>query len=288
MNVILFLLLSLYEPKVLHGDIVVSMQMNDKLLITGNYKGQVDIWDLTKYEKIKTIDVNKNCTIHSLIFDDRFLIFGTEGAIYIHDIKTLDLIHKFETNFAIYSLAINGNLLASGNECGCIQLWNLKNFTQSRMLILGLSGVNFLKFSPNGKMLAGINNNSVGKIWEISSQKERVLLEKCDWVGDFSKDGKFFAYGTIYGEIRLLNLISGEIKISESFNASMLGKRFYAISFFPEVKGFYCDGTFLCLDNTRGNWFLSEQQFPLNYICVYENCLACSKYTGDIFIFKLK
>lgn len=124
-----------------------SISFDGKQLFTTNNNGQINIWDLKTGKKIQTLGKLKN--------------------------KLLSV-----------ASSIDGNLIASGNQDGGVELNNLSNKT-SIYLEGHTSKVYSLDFSPDSRFLISASEDETTKIWNCKTGKEvasLISLDETDWV----------------------------------------------------------------------------------------------------------
>lgn len=111
----------------------------------------------------------------------------------------------------IYTLAFspNGDILATGDGNGFIQIWNIKNQQQLAMLKGHSRGVRSVVFSPDGQFLASGGEDSIVKLWDIEKKECLYILEgHTNWVRSiaFSLNNRFLATGSSDLTIRLWDI----------------------------------------------------------------------------------
>ena len=117
----------------------------------------------------------------------------------------------------------DGNVLATGNENGTTQLWDVTKRRQIGTSIHGNSGsVQSLAFSPDGKYIAVAENYGVTQVWNISNRREiarlvvhdskqmRTLNATATSSVAFSPTG-ILVTGSYDGLIRLWNVSTGRL-----------------------------------------------------------------------------
>jgi WD40 repeat protein len=106
----------------------------------------------------------------------------------------------------------DGKLLASGGQDHTIELWDVADRREWRLLGGHSGGVNSLAFSPNGKILASGSDDKTVKLWDVTSGRElRTLNEHSSGVVSiaFSPDGKVLASSGYDSKIIVSDTASG-------------------------------------------------------------------------------
>lgn len=114
-----------------------------------------------------------------------------------------------------YALAIhpNGYILASGNDKGRIQFWNLKTATFESEFYPHQEAITGLIFTPDGKQIITSSKGKTVKIWDLRSGKlVKELIGHQDEIRAIalSPDAQTLASGGKDG-VRIWNLATGEL-----------------------------------------------------------------------------
>jgi len=172
----------------------------------------------------------EGCSIHCLAFSNsgKLLASGNtysyrdEGVnVYVWDVSHRELIHRFAGHQkTVLSLAFEPKerMLASGDEEGKVQVWNL---TSGKLLFVAiLSGqISTLAFNPDGKILAvGTSEKKYGSkskeiiIIDVHSGKALVNLEVSDEVLRvmFTTDGRQLLSACKNGKVYLWDVETAE------------------------------------------------------------------------------
>jgi len=116
-------------------------------------------------------------------------------VIRFWDIESKTEIFSTQGTSAAYSP--DGQILATGNKYGTIQLWNAGSWTKITSLEGGhTDGISFLVFSPDGQILiSGSAADDTACLWDVKTGNKLSTLEGVLSVA-FSPDGRTLAVGT--------------------------------------------------------------------------------------------
>lgn len=97
--------------------------------------------------------------------------------------------HQNPCNYTTFSLA--GNVIASCDSCGIINLWDIRNPTLATAVVdAGPSAANQVSFSPSGKILAVASSDSLVRVVEVDSCLMSGLLGHSNGVQSVKFDHK--------------------------------------------------------------------------------------------------
>ncbi len=153
----------------------IDISNNGNLIIAGDEKGQLDIWDTKNMEqKMKSLENLSNRPIYAIEFssDNRTLAVGNEdGVVYVGDLNGKEV--RFTRS-------------VSGQK----------------------SRVNSIKFSEDGKLLATASLEGSIQLWVMSQMDKMLPVAFKDhddyvWSIAFSQDSNYLLAGTRDGEIKL-------------------------------------------------------------------------------------
>ncbi|MEI6090376.1 MAG: T9SS type A sorting domain-containing protein [bacterium] len=146
-----------------------------KFAVGGPYTGEIEIWDVIKGQKIKTI-TGHDSHISSISYSQDGNKIASSG----------DTIKIWDVNMGIEILAINaqsstnnnlcfspdGNILASGNNNRSIRIWDLNTGIEIRDLWENTSNPLSICFNPTGTKIAGGFYDDAIKIWDVNTGDE--------------------------------------------------------------------------------------------------------------------
>ncbi len=151
-----------------------TLSKGGNLLIAGNEKGVLDIWNTKNMEMVKSIDNLTDRPIYAIEFspDDKTIAIGNEdGVVFIGDVK--------------------------GNE-----LFFTKSLSGQK------SRINNIKYSPDGKLLATASLEGTVQLWVISRMDKMLPVAFKDhrdyvWNIEFSPDSDYLMAGTKKGVLKM-------------------------------------------------------------------------------------
>ncbi|NES40385.1 NB-ARC domain-containing protein [Moorena sp. SIO2C4] len=127
----------------------------------------------------------------------------------------------------------DGNLLATGDADGKINLWNVSDAQWLSTIQEGdFNWIMSIAFSPNGQILASGSNNGTIKLWEISTGRHLTTFNTNSWVLSvaFSPDGQILASGSANSVIHLWDVETREIITTLEKHTD----RIWSVSFSPD------------------------------------------------------
>jgi len=197
-----------------------------RLLATSDTNGEVQIWDLTTFQKLKTFKADLTET-WSIVFspDGTMLASGGDSSVVkIWAVQSGECLKTLEGhNNTINAIAFspNGEILASSSTDQTIRLWSVlaqpaagKDFSENPRILQGHQGrIWSMAFSPDGSTLVSGSEDLTLKLWNIQTGECLQTLEgHSKWVKSiaFSPDGKTIASGSFDGVIKLWSPLTGQ------------------------------------------------------------------------------
>jgi WD40 repeat protein len=203
----------------------IAFSLDDKSLATSHlgatmpFDAGINIWHLDTDKKVRTLR-GHGWEAWSIAFtpDGQFLVSGgPDGSIKIWNWRNGELwktfnrpdpsdlvgslVAWFDSSVGlIWSIDISpdGQIVASGDSNGRINLWNVKEEKLIRTLTEHQSSVSGLAFSPDGEVLASAGSDNTVKIWNPATGELLDTLEHKNRVHcvAFSSDGKILVTGS--------------------------------------------------------------------------------------------
>ena len=196
----------------------VSFSPDGRTLATGNWWGQVDLWDISTGKHRQTL-IDHGVAYVSLSFnpDEQILASGGRGVIHLWDVSTGELNKTLDGHHHEVSVSFSpdGRTLATGSQSE-IYLWDVSTDTRREIPINGgISGIRSMSFSPDGRILASGRENEI-QLWDVSTATlRRTLKNESTTYGpanvSFSPDGQTLVSGNV-NEIRLWDVSTGTLR----------------------------------------------------------------------------
>lgn len=174
------------------------------LLAVANRDGTVAIWNTDSILIERVIEAHTDW-VTSLCFspDGATLATGSrDSTAKLWDVETGQLLRQFAQGAGYVNKVVfapDGKYLATGGQDHTIWLHTLEGEgIQSKQLSTEKQSVYGLAFSPDGRWLASSCMFHDIKLWDLSGRgKPKILEHKAGWTMalDFSRDGKYLAYG---------------------------------------------------------------------------------------------
>jgi WD40 repeat protein len=99
-----------------------------------------------------------------------------DGQVRLWDLRTLTLrqtLAGFRHRVSMVRFSPDGSLLAACSYDGSVRLWNLASPGRGRVIHTGNHVVWDVAFSPDGRMLATASEDRTARIWDVASGRER-------------------------------------------------------------------------------------------------------------------
>jgi WD40 repeat protein len=160
------------QAKPIEFFIACALSSDGDILATSNFNGPIKLWNLHDGKLIRTLQTGSDSPALSLTFsrDGQMLAsaFPFKNTIQVWNLKNGHLIHQWEANrVSQVVFSPNGQLLASGNGDGAVQLWNPQTSKKLRTLKGHGDGIGALAFSTDGQTLASGSDDQTIKLWRV-------------------------------------------------------------------------------------------------------------------------
>ena len=230
----------------------VNFSPNEKELVTGSWDKTAKTWDL------KTGKVKQTFTGHShYVYDanlnkdgTKLITASSDGLSILWDAKNGSILHEYgpfgkwtHNNTSFFTPDDQNVMIATigggmGQAIGKLQLWNVESFELEQDFEEAPLGSSRVILDKKGVYAFSTHGNQVNQ-WDLKSgrrireYKGNVMANK---VMDISMDGKKIAFTCDRSEIRILDLTTGETKLSYSkTKLSVLNDRkFEEVRFTPD------------------------------------------------------
>ena len=178
-----------------HTDIIFSLSISPKgkLIASGSSDQTVGLWDVETGSLVCKFACRKD-PIHSVAFstDGNFLASGGESkyktndekktTIYLWDINTKELIHKFsghDLRVSSLTFSPDGKTLASSSNDCTIQLWNVISGENLHILTSASSNA---CFTSDGENLLSSGKGGI-KVWNVETgELQHTFAEEHDFI----------------------------------------------------------------------------------------------------------
>lgn len=105
---------------------VYSLVTDNNILFSGNYNGEINIFDINDFSVIKSFKAHQGIIKTIILFDSYLISGGEDNLIKIWNLKTVKCLKEYNhDNFVQSIIKINDNQILSASYDGKIKLWNL-------------------------------------------------------------------------------------------------------------------------------------------------------------------
>ncbi|MEZ4826489.1 MAG: WG repeat-containing protein [Bacteroidia bacterium] len=205
-----------------------AISPDSRYLATGGDNNLVKIWKRegnTSWSQVHTIE-DARAAVWSVAFspDSRFVASGSaDQMIRVYTLNDYSLLHTLagHDNGAILSLAFSprGKRLISGGEDKTVRIWDWEQGRSQGTVPGRIGEVQSTAFSRNGQFLALGTRENLVKIYEMSGDSPRLIIqldEFEDWVSTvaFSPDGRYLLTTSYDNRLRVFNLITRDMVLT--------------------------------------------------------------------------
>ncbi len=189
----------------------VAISPNGKILARGKDRGRIEIWDLDRGKKIKTLN-GQGRLIEAIAIskDGGILVSGDQdGNLAIWDLDNGNLkqgIKGHKTLVKSLVVAPDGKTFVSGGGDGTLKVWDLETSREKRTLEGHKYSVLSLAMSGSGKTLVSGGSDYKIKIWDLVTGLVKHSYNTTNYsvnAVDISTNGNFVISGGGNGTIAL-------------------------------------------------------------------------------------
>ncbi|MFM6454586.1 MAG: WD40 repeat domain-containing protein [Planktothrix sp.] len=199
-------------------EFAIAISDDGKTLISADYDGKINIFDLQNRILIKTINAHSDA-IESLAINSKQKVFVSgswDNQIKLWDLKNGNLIRSIKGHLdSVKSVDISsdGKILASGSWDKTVKLWDVESGKEIQTFNHD-HPFRAVAISPDQQFIAGSTEDGKIFIWQIKTGELKFSLaahRKAVRAIAFSPDGKTLASGGYDGIIKLWNLQNGQL-----------------------------------------------------------------------------
>ena len=188
-----------------------------QMLVLASEKDTIELWDLGKSKKTKTLRSHGNI-ITSLKFSSdgkKIASASWDKTIKLWNIEEggePKILESRSEAFTSLDFSPDSQMLALASENNTIKLWRLN---EEKPTTLGSheQKVTSVSFSPDGKIIASASKDKTIKLWSLEDQEPQTLIGHNNWVTSvsFSPDGKIIASASDDETVKLWNRAGEEL-----------------------------------------------------------------------------
>jgi WD40 repeat protein len=188
------------------------------LVVTGDQKGSIRIFETLTGKKLKEFNINKTIFKLSLSPDGKYLFVQSDGQKNeMFDAATGNYIHNLDdykrARTGAFAFSPCGRWLVTGGTDETVRVWNLATGAEAKRIEAKSGSIRTVAYSPDGQSIAtGSVDGGVG-IWNVETGLERSRLNgHTDMVNSvsFSPDGRFLVSGSYDGTARVWSTETGK------------------------------------------------------------------------------
>ena len=208
-----------------------------KTVVSARGDGLVHFRDLASARDIRTIDLlegtgqDKERVVRDFALSPDGRLMAVVGAardssrrrmiqgVWIWSLVERRLLRRIEaetTGLQCLAFSPEGASLATGDQAGKIQLWDVATGEELLTLKLGESVISGIALSPDGMTLAATNFSHGMQLWDLGGARALGAVDggsqPVAFSPRFSPDGTLLAFGTPDGEVTLWDRAAGRVR----------------------------------------------------------------------------
>jgi len=201
-----------------HDGIVydLAMSQDGKILVTGTEKGLLTFWDADSGKQIKALQFDGSIWELWLHPNGRWLGMGRTKAVSIIDMEDMSEELSFTQEGEVKAIAFDGDgaYMAFGTSKGNVSVWKVMG-NQTLAGPKHNGGVIDLEFSPDGKWLISVGEDSTARGMLTAYGGQKYSVTHGDWVEDvtFGPDNSWFVTVSDDNTVRVLETETGQEKL---------------------------------------------------------------------------
>jgi WD40 repeat protein len=189
---------------------------NSNLVVSGSENGDISSWDLTSGDEVLGQSGNHTArvlSVHVTVDDSQILSVGKDWFVRVWDtaLGTCILVTSLQERNGVAQLAAfsaDGQQIVLSTNDGTIGLWSSSSGMQIRIITTNLPDIIDVALSPNGRIVASANGQSVS-LWDATiAANTTVNLSHRQWHAPwitnpwitYSSDGTLLAFAATEDE----------------------------------------------------------------------------------------
>lgn len=192
----------------------IAFSPDGQTVASGAADRTVNVFHIKNRTVVRRFSCASGCSSVSYSPDGYLLATGTyDGTVQVWDVSSADpeTLHGHTDRVGSLSIDAAGASLASASWDGTVRLWDIRSMIEERVYNGHKSGVEVVRFSPDGSILASDDGKDV-KLWSRDSSAETMIFQPRMSNGEFSRDGEVLAFSP-NGKLLATNGVQHEIYI---------------------------------------------------------------------------
>ncbi|KAM6477580.1 WD40-repeat-containing domain protein [Trichoderma sp. SZMC 28011] len=180
----------------------VAYSHDGKYIATGDDRGNAYVFDAARRRILFQKGVEVKALIPSPVCftpDGQSFIFASGGLVQVCDITTKTVRHSLDHKSGVSALDVSNDcrLLASGDFCGTVHIWNLEQGVKIKEFIVGDGYIYDVKISSDSCFAAAVCDDGHAYTWNLKTGDCDAKLHHGKRVRSvaLSSDGKFLVTG---------------------------------------------------------------------------------------------